>query len=155
MQEESTTSLLNILNQTSTDDMKNYIEQHGSTEPNTAIFSEYIAKQNGTMNAAQIIRNCAGHISRSYANEVLNGTKTNASRDVVLMLCIGAHMDRKMTRRILANYGHRDLYPKDTRDIIIATYINNKEFDILRINDELNQYQLPILATEDRRKEEQ
>ena len=155
MQEESTTSLLNILNQTSKNDIPSYIKEYGSDTPNTHIFSEYIAEQNGTISAAQIIRNCADYISRSYANEVLNGTKTNVSRDVILMLCIGAHMNRKMTRRVLANYGHRDLYPKNTRDIIIATYINNKEFDLLRINDELNQYQLPILATEDKKKENQ
>ena len=49
---------------------------------------------------------------------------------------------------ILEKYGHRDLYAKDTRDIIIATYINNKEYDIDRINDELFQYHLSPLSTE-------
>ena len=76
------------------------------------------------------------------------GTKRNPSRDVVLLLCIAVHADRKQTRRLLEKYGHRDLYAKDTRDIIIATYINNKEYDIDRINDELFQYHLSPLSTE-------
>lgn len=80
--------------------------------------------------------------------DILNGTKRNPSRDVVLLLCIAVHADRKQTRRLLEKYGHRDLYAKDTRDIIIATYINNKEYDIDRINDELFQYHLSPLSTE-------
>ena len=49
-------------------------------------------------------------------------------------------MDRKMTRRVLEVYGHGDLYAKDTRDIIIATYINNQEFDLNEINDKFSEY---------------
>ena len=71
--------------------------------------------------------------------------KTNPSRDVLLILCIAAKMDRKSTRRMLEVYGHRDLYVKDTRDIIIATYINNKNFDIDAINEELYRYGLATL----------
>ena len=89
-----------------------------------------------------------GLISKSYVYDILGGVKTNPSRDIVLILCIAAGMDRKLVRRVLENYGHRDLYVKDTRDIIIATYINNKEYDIDRINDELFQYHLSPLSTE-------
>ena len=91
---------------------------------------------------------CRGILSKSYVYDILNGTKRNPSRDVVLLLCIAVHADRKQTRRLLEKYGHRDLYAKDTRDIIIATYINNKEYDIDRINDELFQYHLSPLSTE-------
>mgnify|MGYP007031469647 CR=1 FL=1 len=61
------------------------------------------------------------------------------------ILCIVAGMDRKLVRRVLENYGHRDLYVKDTRDIIIATYINNQIYDLDRINDELFRYGLATL----------
>lgn len=53
-----------------------------------------------------------------------------------------------MTRRVLETYHHRDLYAKDTRDIIIATYINNKDYVLDSINDELARYQLPLLNAE-------
>lgn len=85
---------------------------------------------------ADVVNRCRGILSKSYVYDILNGTKRNPSRDVVLLLCIAVHADRKQTRRLLEKYGHRDLYAKDTRDIIIATYINNKEYDIDRINDD-------------------
>lgn len=107
---------------------------------------EYIAEH--SIAIADVVHRCRGILSKSYVYDILNGTKRNPSRDVVLLLCIAVHADRKQTRRLLEKYGHRDLYAKDTRDIIIATYINNKEYDIDRINDELFQYHLSPLSTE-------
>ena len=91
------------------------------------------------------IGGCRGLISKSYVYDILGGVKTNPSRDIVLILCIAAGMDRKLVRRVLENYGHRDLYVKDTRDIIIATYINNQIYDLDRINDDLFRYELATL----------
>lgn len=145
MHEKPTTELLDILNKLNPSQVDRYIEQYGHTETNTAIFSEYIADHK--ISASTIIHNSKGLISKSYIYDILNGNKKNPSRDILLVLCIAAHMDRKFTRRILETYGHRDLYAKDTRDIIIATYINNKKYDLDAINDELYHYKLPTLPT--------
>lgn len=145
MKEKPTTELLDILNQTTRENMGEYISQYGSTKMNASIFSEYMADHN--ISAAAIAQRCSGLISKSYVYELLSGTKLHPSRDIILILCIAANMDRKMTRRVLENYHHRDLYAKDTRDIIIATYINTKTFDINQINDELDKYQLPLLLS--------
>lgn len=144
--EKPTTELLNILNHTGTDEMDNFIENYGKTDMNHAIFSEYMAQQN--MTASAIVKGCRGLISKSYVYDILGGVKTNPSRDIVLILCIAAGMDRKLVRRVLENYGHRDLYVKDTRDIIIATYINNQIYDLDWINDELFRYGLATLNGE-------
>lgn len=141
--EKPTTELLNILNHTGTDEMDNFIENYGKTDMNHAIFSEHMAQQN--MTASAIAKGCRGLISKSYVYDILGGVKTNPSRDIVLILCIAAGMDRKLVRRVLENYGHRDLYVKDTRDIIIATYINNQIYDLDRLNDELFRYGLATL----------
>lgn len=146
MKEESTTSLLHILNHLGKENMDSYIQEHGSVTQNTNIFSEYIAEHDIT--TASIVKNCSGYISKSYIYEILSGLKTQPSRDIILILCIAARMDRKMTRRVLETYHHRDLYAKDTRDIIIATYINNKDYVLDSINDELARYQLPLLNAE-------
>lgn len=145
MKEKPTTELLDILNQTTKENMEEYISQYGSTKMNPGIFSEYMAEHN--ISAAAIAQRCSGLISKSYVYELLSGTKRHPSRNIILILCIAANMDRKMTRRVLENYHHRDLYAKDTRDIIIATYINTKTFDINQINDELDKYQLPLLLS--------
>ncbi|MGN0154900.1 MAG: hypothetical protein ACI4A3_10625 [Lachnospiraceae bacterium] len=145
MKEKPTTELLNILNQMDKTQMDSYISQYGSTQMNTNIFSEYIAENNIT--AASIVQNCMGLISKSYIYDILGGIKTQPSRDIILILCIAAKMNRKTVRRVLETYHHRDLYAKDTRDIIIATYINNKDYDLNKINDALYQYKLPLLKS--------
>ena len=141
--EKSTTELLGILNAMDPDRMDAYIREYGRNAGNHAIFSESLAGQDIT--TADIVRGCRGMISKSYIYDILAGVKTNPSRDILLTLCIAAEMDRKMTRRVLENYGQRDLYAKDTRDIIIATYINNRIFDLDQINEELFRYGLKTL----------
>lgn len=143
MSEESTTELLDILNKLKPSEMDQYIQQYGHTKMSTSIFSEYIAKSH--LSIPTIVHNSKGLISKSYIYDILGGVKKNPSRDILLILCIATNMDRKATRRILEVYGQRDLYAKDTRDIIIATYINNKNFDLDLINDELYHYNLPTL----------
>lgn len=141
MKEESTTGLLNILNSITPKDLDGYIEKHAKIA-GKSIFSDYIAEND--IIPADIVKNCSGFVSKSYVYDIINGKKEHPSRDVILMLCISAHMNRKMTRRVLEVYGHRDLYAKDTRDIIIATYINNQEFDLNKINDKFAEYELPF-----------
>lgn len=48
-------------------------------------------------------------------------------------------------RRTLELFQLRDLYVKDSRDIIIATAINLENFDIDAINDKLAAHGLEIL----------
>ncbi|MGN0438769.1 MAG: hypothetical protein ACI4F4_09625 [Lachnospiraceae bacterium] len=126
--------------------MNAYITATGNTYPNTQIFSEYIANNEEGITAAKIIQNCSGYISRSYAYDILSGnTAKHPNRDIILILCISAHMDRRITRRTLEAFHHRELYLKDPRDLIIATYLNNLIYDLTAINNELYQYELPLL----------
>lgn len=143
-----TTSLLHKLDNhaITKENLEEYINDTKDTYPNTHIFSDYIADNNNNMTTAKIIHNCSGFISRSYAYDILNGaTNKHPGRDILLILCISAHMERKMIRRVLETYHHRELYLKDPRDLIIATYINNKDYDLSAINDELYKYNLPLL----------
>lgn len=151
MKDISTTNLLNILeqNQITSDNLSDYITEAKATYPNRNIFSDYIAQNPEGITTAQIIRNCSGYISRSYAYDILNGaTSKNPSRDIVLVLCLSAHMDRRMIRRTLEAFQHRELYLKDPRDLIIATYVNNHNYDIEAINSELYEHRLPLLMAD-------
>lgn len=146
MQEESTTHLNEILNKKiKLNQLDRFITDHKKVLPDANIFSEYISTH-PELTLASIYKNCRGLFSKSYIYEILGGVKSKPSRDVTITLCIAAGMNRKTTRRVLENYGHRDFYPKDTRDIIIATYINNKNYSIDAINDELAKYHLPTLG---------
>lgn len=148
LQEMSTTNLLHIFDdkQITPDNLKQYITSTCNTYPNTQIFSEYIANNEEGITTAKIIQNCSGYISRSYAYDILSGNTTkHPNRDIILILCISSHMDRRMTRKTLEAFHHRELYLKDPRDLIIATYINNRIYDLTSINNELYQYELPLL----------
>lgn len=57
-------------------------------------------------------------------------------------------MDRRMIRRTLEAFQHRELYLKDPRDLIIATYVNNRNYNIEAINSELYEYRLPLLMAD-------
>lgn len=151
MKDLSTTNLLNILeqNQITSETLSDYVTEAKDTYPNRSIFSDYIAQNSEGITTAQIIRNCSGYISRSYAYDILNGTTSkNPSRDIILVLCLSAHMNRRMFRRTLEAFQHRELYLKDPRDLIIATYVNNQNYNIEAINSELYEYQLPLLMAE-------
>lgn len=144
----STTNLLHIFedHQISPDNLEQYVKDNRDNYPNLQIFSEYIANNTEGITAAKIIQNCSGYISRSYAYDILSGnTSKHPNRDIILILCISAHMDRRMTRRTLEAFNHRELYLKDPRDLIIATYINNQIYDLSAINNELYNYELPLL----------
>lgn len=143
MNEESTTDLEHIVSQLKPNDLYNYIDKHCSIQSNPKLYFDYINEQG--IPCSDIVRHCEGLLSKSYVYDLINAVKQNPSRDVVIILCICAKMNRKNTRRMLENYGHRDLYPKDTRDIIIATYINNNNYNLDSINNELVNYGLPIL----------
>ncbi len=146
MSEESTTHLNNILNsEINKTNLDKFIKQYQKPLPNRNIFSEYISTH--PITSADIVKNSKNLISKSYIHDIIGGKKDHPSRDITLILCIASHMNRKETRRTLENYGHRDLYSKDVRDIIIATYINNKEYDLTAINEELNAYDLQILES--------
>jgi hypothetical protein len=92
------------------------------------------------MKTADILKNCQGYISKSYVYDLINGKKLKPSRDNVLLICLASHMNLKVTRRTLELFNHRNLYPKDKRDAIIAICINNKIYDIASVNDKLFEY---------------
>ncbi len=143
---KSTTSRLNILKGTKINDIDDYLSDNGHLIKASDYFSDYLYKKN--IKASDIVKKCQGYISKSYIYDLLNGKKVNPSRDNVILICLASNMNLKETRRTLELFGHRNLYPKDNRDALIAIFINNNIFDIPIINDSLFEHQLPAL-TED------
>lgn len=65
-------------------------------------------------------------IERTYAYQILNGTKTNPGRDKIIKLCIAGELSIKETTRALEISKAGVLYPREKRDAIIIFAINNK-----------------------------
>lgn len=91
MKEQPTTELLDILNNIDKKDMSAYIKEFAATASAAAPFPEYIAEHGIAI--ADVVNRCRGILSKSYVYDILNGTKRNPSRDVVLLLCIAVHAD--------------------------------------------------------------
>ncbi|MCR5202448.1 MAG: hypothetical protein K6D02_05090 [Lachnospiraceae bacterium] len=144
MKEESTTGLNNILNSIKKENMDEYLDKYG--EDDKTVISKYFMDNNISISA--ISRTLNGYMSKSYLYDIVNGVKTSPTRDYLIMICIAAQMDRKSIRRVLESYELSDLYPKNKRDIIIATNINNKVYDLDVINEELVDHGLKPLTKE-------
>lgn len=91
MQDQLTDHLDQQLKSTSLENFSNYLKNLQQLPSLQDFFSVYIAKHD--LKISQIIKNSG--ISQSYAHEILNGTKPHPSRDYLLALCLGAHMDLK------------------------------------------------------------
>ena len=88
--EESTTGLLNILNNTDIEELDDFIDEHGHSISIGEFFSDYLYSHN--IKSSDIVKKCQGYISKSYIYDLLNGKKTNPSRDNVILLCLAADM---------------------------------------------------------------
>lgn len=142
MKDLQTENLNNQLKSTSTDDFASYLENLQNTPTLSEFFSSYIANHN--LKTSQIIRNSG--ISQSYAHEILDGKKKNPSRDYLLALCLGAHMDLPTVQRALRIAQLGELYAKVPRDAAIMIHINNKNWNIIDINIFLEEHDLDVIV---------
>lgn len=150
--EESTTDLRTILNSTSLSGVNTYLEEHAHIPTAYAIFNQHIKTYPTSVSA--IAKNCGGYIARSYVYDVINDVKKHPSRDIVIMICLAAHMSLKQVRQLLEVYNYRELYPKDDRDVILAACFNSREYNITTVNQLLYAKKLPLLSgREDSKKE--
>ena len=83
-------------------------------------------------------------IDRTYAYQILNGTKPNPGRDKIIKLCIAGELSVKETTRALEIAKAGILYPREKRDAIILFAINNK-LSVQDTNMLLDSYDLDIL----------
>ena len=147
MNEESTSDLRNILNTTTLNEINAYLSEHTSKSSACDIYNAHLASYPITI--AAIAKNCEGYIARSYVYDIINGVKDHPSRDIVIMICLAAHMNLKQMRRLLEIYNYRELYAKDDRDALIAACINSKEYSITTVNELLYVRQLALLSNKE------
>lgn len=135
MKEETTGRLEDVLkNVSSRDEAEKFAESHGRDYGHFFEYlNDYIAETRGVVN--DIVRRSG--ISRNYVYNILNGVTKNPGRDKIIAICIAAGMDLNHLNRGLKISGHNSLYPKNTRDIYIASCVNRGMNDVTKINLEL------------------
>ncbi len=78
-------------------------------------------------------------VSESLGSKILRMEKHTKNRDLILRFCIAGHFNWNETNRALKLYGMNELYSKDKRDACIIVAINNRIFDMDRIDDMLEE----------------
>lgn len=142
MQDQLTDHLDQQLKSTSLENFSDYLKNLQQLPSPQDFFSVYIAKHD--LKISQIIKNSG--ISQSYAHESLNGTKPHPSRDYLLALCLGAHMDLKTTQHALRTAQLGELYAKVPRDAAIMMHINNEKWNLIDINIFLEEHGLDVIS---------
>ena len=85
-----------------------------------------------------------GNLDKNYAYQIFNGTKTNPSRDKVLMLAFGMNLDYGETQVLLKKAKQPELYVRDPRDCVII-FCLDKQYSLIDTNETLMGYGLDII----------
>lgn len=132
----STTDLLGSFSSLDSDEtVERYISAHTTDTSASDLYKAYLDEKGLT--SADIVNRVEGYISKNYFYLLLSGKRANPRRDVVLLLCFAARMDRKAMRRQLEAYHLSPLYPKNARDAVLMSCINRKIYDLAEVNDQL------------------
>jgi len=127
-----TKELLSILNSIET--MESLEKYTGTTlkEIEEVTLADYFNKicRANNIKKSELIKN--SDMDRTYGYQILDGKKM-PSRDNIIKLCIGAHLDLSETERALVIGNAAKLYPKRIRDSIII-YSINRRLSIIEIN---------------------
>ena len=86
------------------------------------------------------------NISRTYCYEILRGDKL-PDKDNVLKLCFAARLSVKETNKLLKLTNNGLLYPKTSRDAIIAFCLQN-EYTLMQVDAILYEKNLETLISE-------
>lgn len=84
------------------------------------------------------------NLDKNYAYQIFNGNKTKPSRDKLLMLALGMHLNLEETRKLLKVSVAPDLYIRIPRDSAIMFCIENK-MTLMETNEKLDDLSLDIL----------
>ena len=87
-------------------------------------------------------------VTESYGSKIISQEKHTKKRDLIIRLCVAGHFNLMEINRALKLYGMNELYPKNPRDACIIVAINNRIFNLAKIDDSLAEQGLDLLSTE-------
>lgn len=87
-------------------------------------------------------------VSESYGEKIIRMEKHTKNRDLIIRLCIAGHFSIVETNKALKLYGMNTLYSKDKRDAALIVTINNRIYDLFKIDDILEKQGLSKLTVE-------
>lgn len=86
-------------------------------------------------------------VSESWGSKLITMERHTKNRDLILRLCIAGHFNLEEINRSLKLYGMNPLYSKNKRDACIIVAINNRIYDLSRIDELLEAQKLDRLSS--------
>lgn len=147
MKKKTTNELQAILNRTSPDKIKQYLEENrDSMYVGDHPFSEYMRRLfKAKKLTQQQVFSLAG-IPERYGYKLISGDKKTIQRDIILRMCIVAGFCLKDTQTALTLYSMPILYSKIPRDSALIIAINQNFMTIDRVNALLEKNGFPLLT---------
>ena len=102
-------------------------------------FSEYLMYligQNGLTNTEVYKR---AMLSKKVFSKIKNDPMYHPNRNTALRLCVGAKLNMEQTKELLARAGYA-LSPCDKTDIVFSYFIENKKYDMIELDIQLEKY---------------
>lgn len=146
MEQESTSNLIGILQNTNEKDIDKYYSQYvksKSYQSFTAYMDDLIALKR--LKRQDIL--ARADIPQKYGYKLLSGESHTSNRDKILRICLAMKLTLTETQRVLVLYGMQPLYPKNKRDAFLIIAINTSMHSIDDINERLVSYGLSELST--------
>ena len=78
-------------------------------------------------------------LDKAYVYQIFSGTRKNPSRDKLIAIAFGMHLDEDETQRLLKLAGHSELYPRKKRDAVILFAIQHRK-SVWEADDLLDKY---------------
>lgn len=92
---------------------------------------------------AQVVENSG--VDKAFVYQIFNGSK-RPSRDKLIAITFGMHLNEEETQRVLKIAGHSELYPRVPRDALILFSIQ-RGVDIWQTEDALDKNGFPTLLS--------
>ena len=137
----STESLENILKQSRAKGLGNYLKQNADEMlDGDKPFAAYVRQVLKRTKVTQRDMFITAGITDSYGYKVLSMEKPTKNRDLIIRLCLAAHMELVEVNRALKLYGMSPLYAKISRDAALIIAFNTHMYDIADVDDMLAEY---------------
>ncbi|MBR5712887.1 MAG: hypothetical protein IKX54_04755 [Lachnospiraceae bacterium] len=85
------------------------------------------------------------NLSRDYVYNIFNGNRRNPEKMKLIGICLGCHMTLRETQRALEIAQKGVLYPRNPADAIIIYNINNGNWSVMEINQQLYEHGFEII----------
>ncbi len=90
----------------------------------------------------------AAGVSPSWGGKIVRMERHTTDRDIIIRLCLAGHFNLTETNRALKLYEMSPLYSRNKRDTCIIIAINNRIYDIWKVDDILADNKQELLSKE-------